>query len=90
MAGVRSSLRSMQSIDDVFVDVSETDIRAIRNEATELIDNFVRILYSSFIIFYTSTLKLLSLLSPEGWCPSPYFLSVFHFLIIFQQGTSDG
>ena len=41
----RRSLRSTQNIDDAFLDVSESDIRAIRNETAELINTFVRILF---------------------------------------------
>lgn len=44
MGEVRRSLRSTQNINDAFLDVSESDIRAIRNETAELIGTFVRIL----------------------------------------------
>jgi len=36
----RRSLRSTQSIEDALSDISESDIRAIRNETTDLINTF--------------------------------------------------
>ncbi len=40
--GERKHHQSYSKVDDIFLETSESDIKAIKNETAELMDNYVR------------------------------------------------